>query len=289
MRTKYPVTVWMNMEATMLAFMERVRAELKYLQRSELPDRLKATIGQIHRRLKSTIRPDDAYLLTLEPFYSTIRRQSLYICMTDSWEMMQLQINEELYQSLPKISENWKLAKDQELISLLSRNDETPLKSDVLDLATTFFKCNKCAEPIAYPRILMHQHITNCDELLEYPGTTEAELDVIEEAIQEDGHLPNEFWFRSLRCIPWSCQDGRVDVYPEAEAIAKSLVTLCGLDVNSTAANDMDILDPVVECLHDDCSGDRKRRAMRWRRAVRTFTLFRGILSTSLHRFYTGC
>jgi hypothetical protein len=62
----------------------------------------------------------------------------------------------ELHTQLPSIFSEWVSYKNKELLALMHRAAATPGDSGPdelyrLELATTFFKCSECIEPISYP------------------------------------------------------------------------------------------------------------------------------------------
>jgi DNA-directed RNA polymerase subunit RPC12/RpoP len=152
---------------------------------------------------------------------------------------------QEVLDDLPRFFGEWRESKTRDLLALL------PGGTDHASLlrATTFFRCSECTEPIAYPRVLAHA----CLSQLRH-GHRNRDDDV------------------SLLCVnldsePWNYDGKRVSYYPAAEASAQSVVRGCGLDTNLTTAQDMDDVNPWLECLR--CSHKVKGRAIfRWRKAV---------------------
>lgn len=59
---------------------------------------------------------------------------------------------------LPGFITEWRQKTDQYLASLIPRSRQQRRNDNAssLELATSFFKCRMCTEPISYPRILMH-------------------------------------------------------------------------------------------------------------------------------------
>lgn len=154
---------------------------------------------------------------------------------------------QDLVDDFPRMFEEWRESKTLGLLALLPGHNKDD--SDFLLRATTYFRCDGCSEPIAYPRILAHACLSELQH-----GHRNREDDVA-------------LLCTNLNSEPWNYDGKRVSYYPTAEASAKSVVRGCGLDVNMTTAQDMDDVNPWLECLR--CSHKVKGRAVfRWRKAV---------------------
>ncbi|KAF7363713.1 F-box domain-containing protein [Mycena sanguinolenta] len=153
---------------------------------------------------------------------------------------------QELVDDLPRLFEEWRESKTLDLLALLPGHNTD---RDLLARATTYFRCDGCREPIAYPRILAH----SCLSELQH-GHRNREDDVA-------------LLCTNLDSEPWNYGGKRVSYYAAAEASAKSVVRACGLNVDITTAQDMDDVRSWLTCLR--CSHKVKGRAVfRWRKAI---------------------
>jgi hypothetical protein len=153
----------------------------------------------------------------------------------------------DIVEGFPRHFEQWREAKTLDLMALLP----TPNDREALLRATTYFGCSECSEPLSYPRVLAHECLTR---LRHGYRNREDELALL---------------FMNLDSEPWNYGGNRVSYYPAAECSATSVVRSCGLDVDLTTAQDMDDVNPWLECLR--CSHKVKGRAVfRWRKAVRS-------------------
>jgi hypothetical protein len=165
----------------------------------------------------------------------------------------------EAMDQLPRLIQEWRYAKDTELVSIINKNtapDGIPLqklhpKNDhkQLELTTTIFKCRFCYTSIAYPRILVH----SC-------------MHILRESYR-DYEDPRFILWRNMEDEPWNFGGNRVEIDSRALPAAKVVLESCALDPATTTTKEMDDLDARFECLkcYDEKS---KRLIMGWRTAV---------------------
>ncbi|KAF5358484.1 hypothetical protein D9756_001346 [Leucocoprinus leucothites] len=176
----------------------------------------------------------------------------------------ELKLNDlELFGEFDRFLENWNGLRDQFLISLTpfsSQASESDAKGKgkakasptVLDLATTFFQCPGCTEPISYPRVLAH-------ECLHTFSVQSNRRDADPEHL---AMLSNGSHYR-----PWLCDAQDLIFDQEASSIAKMVVKECGENPDEATAERMDELDCRLECLR--CAEPKKGRlVMKWRMAI---------------------
>jgi hypothetical protein len=110
--------------------------------------------------------------------------------------------------TVPEFSSDWRRRKDEELAEIMKKKNPNSVEADLL-LATTFFTCstNSTAEPVSYPRILVHSKATE----FRY-GTWDWN------SLQ--GTFSEEAWNAG----------GVVKFNEQAERHARSVVEACGLD-----------------------------------------------------------
>ena len=97
------------------------------------------------------VMPPVSQIASSEPVYSVFKSTATRDLSMEDFRGLEDQIFETIM--------SWKEETDQLLASLLpcaSKGKEKRHTSQ-LELATTFFICHHCAEPIAYPRILVHK------------------------------------------------------------------------------------------------------------------------------------
>ena len=172
----------------------------------------------------------------------------------------------EAVEEMPRLCDEWRISRSRDLIIMMQVGTEESIKTETvpevdidlssLELATTWFHCWNCTEPIGYPRVLVHGHATS----FRYGSRIEASVD----------------HFQNLGCEVWNHRGDRVWFYTQAHAAARPIIAACGLDPDVATAREMDELEPMIECL--TCYNieirynlDTGRHAMRWRRAVRPF------------------
>lgn len=160
----------------------------------------------------------------------------------------------EIQTQLPSLCHEWITSKNKELLALMPRVAGVPNgpgsdESFRLELATTFFKCSECLEPISYPRILAHSCLTTLRI-----GNRNREDDVA-------------LIFSSLDSEPWNFDGGRVKYFKSAEASSRGVIRACGFTADVATSANLNDMGRWLECLH--CSHRVKGRAVfKWQRAV---------------------
>jgi hypothetical protein len=200
-------------------------------------------------RTPDVITPNHADLSALEPFHSIIFDFPPEVVVTkdtftgalDQW---------------PDAAAEWRNSSVQQLFQLLHK----PFDVSALSLATAFFRCRWCTEPITYPRILKHACLT----------TNHSKLDD-----EEDEFLHTNIW-----TTPWNHGGEQVSFDEEASTFARQIIKSCGQDPLTITMSDMDILDCRVECVR--CAHrSRGRLIMGWKQAVCVSKVFTGNDATS--------
>lgn len=164
-------------------------------------------------------------------------------------------------QRLPKMTKEWRRAKDIELLSLIpiSKKDtkaSSPNAHDVskLSLATTFFHCDVCRTAISYPRILVHKCLS---QFPDHPS-----LDILDERF---------FVFMDLGSEPWNFEK-RIRFHRSAHTMARRVVRSCGLNPNTATISDMNDADYWLEDVSPPNKGESSheysRPVMRWSTAM---------------------
>jgi hypothetical protein len=253
------LSVWNNIMPKLIEFMEDIKA--KRLQRERV-----AAVNK-RRQMMATILNN--YLLTRS-------LTEVIPCIADVCEMKEIksiiedtpidvEVNAKSFANivpeLPRLIDEWRISKSRELITMMEaeapaliKTEETDLAAHFdlspLELATTWFFCRNCDEPIGYPRILAHDHAIAMTPTLRKDGPRDHIL--------------------GLSCQAWNFRGDRLKFHVDAHRAARPIVESCGLDPDTTTARQMDEFDPMVECLICRNFG-AGRIAMRWRRAVCSF------------------
>ncbi|TFK76262.1 hypothetical protein BDN72DRAFT_227118 [Pluteus cervinus] len=167
----------------------------------------------------------------------------------------------EFQTSIPQMCATWRETNDQALAALLpaplpsgssrgSRNAAANVQH--LALATTYFKCGDCREPISYPRILVHA----CTYNLRH-GYRNREDDIA-------------LIFEKLKAESWSTTGNRVKFYQDAQIAASVVVSVCEFDPQTTTSAAMDEAQSWLECT--GCSVAKKSKKPKnvytWRSAI---------------------
>jgi hypothetical protein len=165
---------------------------------------------------------------------------------------------------LPQLIDEWRAAKDAELVRIInaaasdgSQSKESQSESDraQLELATTIFQCTSCQRSISYPRILIHSCV-HC----------------LRDAWRRPDDPTSKLW-QNLDDEPWNSGGDRVIIHKKGRPAARCVVMSCGLDPDTTTAQEMDNLDGRLSCLK--CYKETLERwVMTWRTAVRRYVSY---------------
>lgn len=150
-------------------------------------------------------------------------------------------------EQLPQLVNQWRDDKDTELLHILDPSFELAKDRDQLDRATSQFHCLKCNHAIAYPRILNHRCMTAYGHN-KYEGLDKT-LDRI---------------WNIISYQPWNF-DKRLR---EARTKVRHVIACCLEEPDSATSEEMDRLDPRLECSHCSSVNRGGRLAMDWRSAV---------------------
>lgn len=167
---------------------------------------------------------------------------------------------------LPAIIAEWQRSKDAELVEILAEHVPGATLAH-LQLATTVFKCRghpiggvPCNQPLTYPRVLAH----GCTLSLSYEWASE-HWHVGSSLGYEEADLAQ--LFTSLGSVPWNYKGGRTVFSEVGASNARAAVKACGLDPEVATVDDMNALDPMLECR--TCSGEYSGCfVMRWMATV---------------------
>lgn len=133
---------------------------------------------------------------------------------------------EKLSQYLPRIIEEWRPAKVQELVEVMQKSRPTASAAD-LHLATSVFECPDCRAKMQYPQIFYHF----CCVYNPVPNS------LSEERIKKIYSYDNKA--RMSHKVVFSESGSR---------IVKTIVESCSLDPATTTIQDLHSANPLIEC-----------------------------------------
>ncbi|KAJ6624527.1 hypothetical protein B0H10DRAFT_2006326 [Mycena sp. CBHHK59/15] len=223
---------WANMKPQLLELMQDARERIRRKQRKSLlkkRQRLLLSVFKefIHERPIDEVNPRAVDVCIMPDIKTMIEDASLDSHTTED-------SFKDILTELPRLLEEWRESKTRGLLALLPR----PIDRDCLLRATTYFRCSESHSCLSE---LQHGYRNREDDLA--------------------------LLFMNLDSEPWNYGGNRVSYYPAAEMSARSVVRGCGLDTDLTTAQDMDDVNPWLECLC--CRHPVKGRSVfRWRKAV---------------------
>ena len=308
---------WDKMKDELINLMEYKRQEMR---KTNITRTLQLRVYTLDRVIRSTmaqqlIVPFTSYIAVLEPFKTLLKTLPLEERVTEE-ELSALATPDILLQ----MTEAWRREADTSLLGLLSKplpsNTDEAINRTPLELATTFFKCNWCTEPINYPRILMHRCLRNrcCkdtddddddeegDEGKVDPGsddeveTIEAEDDTEHQTHNTHSEVTvDSVWNKISSWFGSSWNEGNDQIFVDEEAtnFAETIVGACGEDPNTTTFARMEELDARLECVRCTAKSKAKTRnrlVMNWTTAVSLrlfFLLTRTRNSIAMASYYT--
>ena len=186
---------------------------------------------------------------------------------------------------------SWKEETDHYLAALIPQpsgkgkeKESRNSKTSVLELATTFFKCDWCTEPISYPRILMHSCLIEDQEKAEDEEEDECDMEDLEVADARGPRAPRppkKITFNTVfptlsECYSLGMCAGKegVTFAEEASNVARDIIMACGQDPMTVTYTAMEEMDARLECLRCSRAMQAKQKAksarlvMKWPMAV---------------------
>ncbi|KAG6824822.1 hypothetical protein H0H87_010942, partial [Tephrocybe sp. NHM501043] len=188
------------------------------------------------------LRPTFADINTTEPFRSFIFSTPASTALTNT-DFSALE-NE-----MPLAHRRWEEASTSFLKTLLPAIYQGP--SPNLNLATVFFRCKWCREPLSYPRVLVHKCFQNLGRQSDGVDLAVPNADLGQLQLQKGDR-------------PWNWGTEQVTFHDEASKNAWEIVEACGADPLETVKESMDAIDCMLECL---CC-EKEGRAMNWESAI---------------------
>ncbi|KAF8163575.1 hypothetical protein B0H34DRAFT_695953 [Crassisporium funariophilum] len=211
-------------------------------------------------------------------------------------EELDAKILENLIPNAVELIVSWRESADELLLGLLpkptGRSRKARRDTSQLGLATTFFKCHWCTEPISYPRILMHNCLRGrrSDPSIEVGEDDSEEQDGSEGEDEGDADPENEdegssskeqeapsykvntesVWNKvsSWYGGAWNEGNDQVTHDQEASSCAKVIIKVCGEDPETTTYARMDEIDARLECVRCGLKSKASRLVMNWTTAI---------------------
>lgn len=258
--------IWLNIKDAMIEVMEGIKTDRLEKERIETLKQRHLVVADLFKQYSlkqpaSAILPGPADVCIMPEFRSII------------WDTpIDTKVDEKAFAHgigrLPQLVEEWRSAKDAELLSILNsaaspkpnaessgkpkdQEHEIAIDRTQLDLAVTQFQCKLGGHTISYPRILIH----SCTHSLLPDWRVPSPRD------------PCRAMWQSLKEEPWNHDGDRVGIDQRIKPHLTKLIECCGLDPNVVTNDQMDELDARFECISClyPASG---RLAMGWRMAV---------------------
>jgi hypothetical protein len=264
-----------------------VQDDLEEKALSDMQTQLCVRIAQLQRYLSRwKIHPTAWWIASSEPIAYFIKSELPEKTSQDF---------EEVGPQLRDVVASWRAETDRYLATLIPRPSRKGKNTtNSLELATTFFKCHWCTEPIMYPRILMHDCFLKESDAREEARKEEendenenevedSDEDMVDDArgpreprpskqITPDIVLPTLSDYYSLGI--YAGREG-VTIDEEASNVARDIITICGEDPNLVTYHEMEEKHAILECLRCSRAMQAKQRTksarlvMRWTTAVR--------------------
>jgi hypothetical protein len=253
-------SVWTNIEPQLIKWLEAKREERlererihRVIARSNV---LKQAFNDYYIQHIGEISPTIADVFIMPDFYS-ILNSGVDVSVTE-------EILAPILAKLPEIVKKWRVENLAKLAQLVSAAVTPPPQNrkgkekenylsmlSVLDLATCFFKCANCIEPLWCERLFHHHCLTS--------PTVQIRCDVRD---------PEKDIYYNLGCVPhhYKRPFGGSEYSEEMAECAAVLVRMSGLDPKVATGKDMDATELRFAC--DSCSQGGDRRVMSWRIAV---------------------
>ncbi|EMD38467.1 hypothetical protein CERSUDRAFT_82729 [Gelatoporia subvermispora B] len=246
--------IWNNIRQSMLAYMERVRADRLAREHCQHMCIRIIFVKQL-LDIFSLICPPRTYLPSTADFCVMPEfKRSLLVPPDDAPPRGELL---EAFAQIVELCSRWRGQVSARLVPLLpalpAPTDAPPLAR--LQLATTFFRCTQCPpgwNAIGFPRVLAHECLT-----------VHTAIDT--GAAAPDAHLRNALAL-AVGEQPWNHAGERVAWHEEAHRAARHIVRACGADADRATWEALDELDArlaCVACVQSECV-----RVMTWRTAV---------------------
>jgi hypothetical protein len=233
---------WIKIKPTLLEFMQNCREEwIKKVEEIRILNRQRIFAEAFEDYCCS--RPSSEAMFGVIDAYLMGKNKSI---VEDSASEITKESFADFFDLMPELVENWRKEKSLELLPIISPQLAKSDPAQILGLATTFFKCTNCFQPISYPRILGHACLTKSPPHIGVPEPYKLCL--------------------ALGSGPWN-YGNYIQSYPAAYTSARAVVVACGFDPETATAQELDDANISLECPITNFNGEG-RLIMGWRRAV---------------------
>lgn len=245
---------WNNIQRTLVDLLEDTRAKRRRKQRKILLKARQRLLGELIKDHPSNaparIKPGPADICAMPQIRQILVDTPMDIVVT-------AEHFQETIQGLEQLFAQWITDKSRELLKLLPNQPGAAVEVDdadfsCLELATTYFTCTRCADPLSYPRILVHDCLTELPH-----GFRNREDD-------------DAIMFTNVGGVPWNYNQLPIEYHQDAESAAKKVVAAFGFfDIRTTTHENMRLNNRWIEC--KACRHPKEgRMVFRWQKAVRT-------------------
>ncbi|KAF9075689.1 hypothetical protein BDP27DRAFT_1314336 [Rhodocollybia butyracea] len=159
----------------------------------------------------------------------------------------------QLSQHLPRVLDEWRSAKTKELVKLMQKSRPEATEAD-LHLPTTLFECQSCPRFLGtimhFPQMFYH----TCFTRTQVSGDNHERLMAYHSRYAEYAEGP------------WMADNLNLLVNEARLELVKTITKACSLDPNEATVEDLDLVDPLIECV--TCAVYGGRLFMRWPSAV---------------------
>ncbi|KAF8968282.1 hypothetical protein BDZ97DRAFT_1755332 [Flammula alnicola] len=248
--------VLLNLEQYLITFMERSKAVRLARERKALLSLRLPVLNAVRNDWVASLPGNVVFPATCDLFLDPLVQDIISnIPATATFTKDDLQ---PVVDKFSEITLRWRQDIDSQLLTLITEAYGSHHSFDpqtVFDLATTFFSCNACTysskdvQHMRYPRVLIHACAsTTSRNFGEQEGR---DIDTDERIVADI--LSQGFWNRR-RCISFVRDDLQ---------LIGDVVEMCGFDRNTTTAQQMDVVNPIIECIA--CNDIHQGRAtMTW-------------------------
>ncbi|KAJ6619755.1 hypothetical protein B0H10DRAFT_2024791 [Mycena sp. CBHHK59/15] len=244
--------VWRNIETPLVEFLTELKKTRLEQERTKIIRDRRSLAVSAYLEYQDTLTPATLFPAKMDVICTEAFRSVIEDPPTHPEEKVTEESFAAAILQLPRFSSEWKQRKDEELLHIMKQAIPGSVADD-LHLAATFFSCSSgydLGETVGYPRILAHWAASS----RRYENDTDERMQTIRQCVNGD------FWNAG----------GRIRFHHKAYHTVRSVVEACGLDPDVTTTDEMNDIDPVLECLN--CNSENYGPlVMRWIQAAAHF------------------
>lgn len=221
MRSQPCLLGWANIESTLVSVMREQRVSRLEAERRAMLTRRYATLREVvdsylDNLPHNVVGPGRGDIVATEAF------TSIFLAIPMEEELTAEHFTDAIAQ-IPQFSEDWRIARDLELVELLKPQRPAATTAD-LSLAVTRFRCKCCMQSTSYPSVLLHRCTQNYN------------LSNFDKKIQDIvAHVSGAPWITGSFVL-----DAKIS------NLARTIVLGCELDPETASMEEMDTLNPLL-------------------------------------------